>query len=233
MEGDQSTSSSLSTTVMTFYNDLADEVDQHFARALHSGSTTKKAPSYDDTKRSDTGKMTHWSIIKDLHNIINHSTGNQITAYSPPMAMTPIVSADQDFSPFGSTQVLSSRPLHLPLLLDQSQHSNFPFYPPQGNVYPTRGAIIYPEFVNHLVHPDVDSFKDIPKLPGQTNTPPSSAASFSLSTLTSNEIPSRETSPTPSAYNLLHSPLQSDSPVHLSDEDLQQILELNKDTMYA
>lgn len=33
----------------------------------------------------------------------------------------------------------------------------------------SRGTIVYPEFVDHLVHPDVDSFKDIPKLPGQTD----------------------------------------------------------------
>lgn len=36
MEKSPSTSA---TTVMTFYNDLADEVDQHFARALKSATT--------------------------------------------------------------------------------------------------------------------------------------------------------------------------------------------------
>jgi hypothetical protein len=35
----------------------------------------------------------------------------------------------------------------------------------------SKGTIVYPEFVDHLVHPDVDSFKDIPKLPGQTDLP--------------------------------------------------------------
>ena len=36
MEKNRSTSAA---TVMTFYNDLADEVDQHFARALQSATT--------------------------------------------------------------------------------------------------------------------------------------------------------------------------------------------------
>ena len=149
-----------------------------------------------------------------------------------------MLSTEQSFSSFGTTQAVSCRPLHPSQHLDQSYHSSFTPYPPQAvitnfNSYPTRGTIVYPEFVNHLVHPDVDSFKDIPKLPGQSNPPPSSVASFSFSTITSNDLPSQEKSPSPPAYSLLHSPLQADSPVHLSDEDLQQILELNKDTMYV
>ncbi len=37
---------------------------------------------------------------------------------------------------------------------------------------PGRGRIVYPEFVNFLVHPEVDPYKDLPKLPGQTDSPP-------------------------------------------------------------
>ena len=86
------------------------------------------------------------------------------------------------------------------------------------------GAIVYPEFVNHLVHPDVDSFKDIPKLPGQNvNHSPFYAPCF---------LP-QDTPASPSSYQLLHSPLPTTPPVNLSEDDLQQILELNKETMYT
>lgn len=83
----------------------------------------------------------------------------------------------------------------------------------------SRGIIIYPEFVNHLVHPDVNSFKDIPKLPGQTNPPPSH-----LSSSTNTYGP--PSSQSPPSYSLIHSPVEPDFlPVHLSKEDLQQILD--------
>lgn len=68
MEGDKSPR--LSTTVMTFYNDLADEVDQHFSRALHSANTTKKASNHDETRFHDFGKN------KGTQHIIQFVTSN-------------------------------------------------------------------------------------------------------------------------------------------------------------
>lgn len=131
-------------------------------------------------------------------------------------------------------------PLHTSQHLGQPYHTTISSYPPPPVIAnfsskPTSGgAIVYPEFVNHLVHPEVDSFKDIPKLPGQGYSPPSSAASLTFSTNASScgHLP-QEASHSPHSYSLLHSPLQSGSPVHLSEEDLQQILELNKDNMYT
>lgn len=42
-----------------------------------------------------------------------------------------------------------------------------PSQPPPG-----RGRIVYPEFVNFLVQPEVDLCRDLPKLPGQSDSPP-------------------------------------------------------------
>jgi hypothetical protein len=56
--------------------------------------------------------------------------------------------------------------------LDVNSFSVSPAPPSFGaDISNSRGTIIYPEFVDHLVHPDVDSFKDIPRLPGQTDLP--------------------------------------------------------------
>ncbi len=46
--------------------------------------------------------------------------------------------------------------------------SGFTLSPSQAG----KGTIVYPEFVNFLVHPEVDSYRDLPKLPGQTDSPP-------------------------------------------------------------
>lgn len=43
--------------------------------------------------------------------------------------------------------------------------------PPEHHPTPrcgTGGGIVYPEFAQYLFHPEVDSFKDIPRLPGET-----------------------------------------------------------------
>ena len=149
-------------------------------------------------------------------------------------ATTAMLSTHTVVSPFSPPQVHSWA--HQP-----PQHMGQPYHAAPGPSCPppslisgnpnSRGTIIYPEFVNHLVHPDVDSFKDIPKLPGQTDPPPSTAASFSFSTNTYGPLAQESPQSSPS-YSLFHSPVQTDSPVHLSEEDLQQILELNKDNMY-
>lgn len=52
-----------------------------------------------------------------------------------------------------------------------------PVTTPQPTIYPmsskgTRGVIVYPEFVNFLIHPNVDLFRDIPRLPGQRDDGP-------------------------------------------------------------
>ena len=144
-----------------------------------------------------------------------------------------MLSSQQVMPTFSPTQG-HSWPLQSPQHLGQPHHTTTSTYLQpsivnnfNSNNNNSRGAIIYPEFVNHLVHPDVDSFKDIPKLPGQSV--------HSLSSFTSNApcLLPRDTPQSPSSYHLLHSPLQSNSPVHLSEDDLQQILELNKDTMYT
>ena len=75
-----------------------------------------------------------------------------------------------------------SWPHHTPQHFGQPYHARFHACtpPPTTSNFssnPTRrGAIIHPEFVNHIVHPEVDSFKDIPKLPGQTDPPPPSVS---------------------------------------------------------
>lgn len=125
-----------------------------------------------------------------------------------------------------------------------SQYMGQAYYATSGSTYPppspltgvnpnNRGTIIYPEFVNHLVHPDVDSFKDIPKLPGQKDPSPSATSSFS-STNTCGPL-AQTSSQSPPSYAIYHSPVhvESKSPVDLSEEDLEQILELNKDSMYS
>ena len=73
-------------------------------------------------------------------------------------------------------------PHHTSQHFSQPSHASFHAYTPPpttsnfSNNPARRGAIIHPEFVNHLVHPKVDSFKDIPKLLGQTDPPPPSVS---------------------------------------------------------
>ena len=155
-------------------------------------------------------------------------------------ATTSILSIPHAVSTSTLTQV-HNWPHHAPQDFGQPYHTTFHAYAPPLSTSnfssnPTRrGAIIYPEFVNHLMHPKVDSFRDIPKLPGQTDPPPPSAASVTFcpyNNMSCTLLP-QEVHQSPPSRSLLHSPLQSESTVHFSEEDLQQILELNKDTMYT
>ena len=173
---------------------------------------------------------------------------SHVSQYVPVSTKTPatypMLSTPHAISTSTLTQV-HSWPHHTSQHFGQPYHASFhPYTPPPTtsnfNSNPTRrgAAIIHPEFVNHLVHPEVDSFKDIPKLPGQTDPPSPSAVSGSFCTYDHNMFwglpPQQEVHQSPPSHSLLHSPLQSsESPVHLSEEDLQQILELNKDTMYT
>ena len=171
---------------------------------------------------------------------------------SPSPSPTTLVSQDLPIATttimFNTHQVVSTLaptqapcwPQHPSQQFNQPYHSTFSTSYSPSSTIPSfsgsvtgGGAIVFPAFVNHLVHPDVDSFKDIPKLPGQSDPPPSSADSpLSFSTTPYGLLP-QEPPQTPPSYSLLHSPARSDSPVQLSEEDLQQILELNKDTMYT
>ena len=243
--------STSAATVMTFYNDLADEVDQHFARALQSATTPVQ--SQGEVLPKEHGGCTSVAA-KQLFNSTLHTTGRSQYSYSsqsstvttsvrgdpPSMALpatTAVFNTHQAVSPFSPPQTHSWA--HQP-----TQHMGQPYHTNLGTAIPptpslitgipnSRDAIIYPEFVNHLVHPEVNSFKDIPKLPGQTNPPPSTAPCLSFSTNTYGPLAQASSQSLPS-YSLFHSPVESDSsPVHLSEEDLQQILELNKDNMYS
>lgn len=181
--------------------------------------------------------------------------GHHLTSHSPSSSPTTLMSCDLPATNSPVTPLMLSSqqapskfsptqshvwPLHTAQQISesyQSYHSTTSSYPPPPvitnfNSHPnSRGIIIYPEFVNHLEHPDVDSFKDIPKLPGQSDFAASPATSFSICTTSYGLLP-QEMPQTPPTYTLIHSPIQPDSPVHLSEEDLQQILELNKDSMY-
>ena len=70
----------------------------------------------------------------------------------------------------GQTTVPGTTLKHLPLLTSPASPELWPGFAPP--VLPNKSRIIYPEFVNFLVHPEVDSFKDLPKLPGQSDSPP-------------------------------------------------------------
>lgn len=52
-----------STSAMTFYNDLADEVDQHFARALQSATTPMQ---------------THLKVLPKEHNRCSRIAAKQL-----------------------------------------------------------------------------------------------------------------------------------------------------------
>ena len=151
-------------------------------------------------------------------------------------ATTSVLNTRQAVTPFSQPQTQS-------WVHQVTQHMGQPYHTNLGTAIPpppahitgvpnSRGTIIYPDFVNHLVHPEVNSFKDIPKLPGQMDPPSSTAPCLSFSTNTYGPL-AQASSQSPPSYSLFHSPVESDSPpVNLSEEDLQQILELNKDSMY-
>lgn len=58
---------------------------------------------------------------------------------------------------------------------DLSPHLPVPVHHPTSHPGPskgTRGVIVHPEFINFLIQPNIDIFKDIPRLPGQRDANP-------------------------------------------------------------
>ena len=94
-----------------------------------------------------------------------------------------------------------------------------PLQAPHPTVPGEKGKIVHPEFVNFLVHPDVDPYKDLPKLPGQSDGPsPYNDYNYNIYLgWSSGSIQPPETQDV----------LQSMPEYTLTDKDLQEILELD------
>ena len=95
-------------------------------------------------------------------------TSSSVT-HSPPTIASMTSTSPETGQAAGSIPALQHPP---PLTF----HTAGPDSPKQwsffGPARPNKARIIYPEFAKFLVHPEVDSFKDLPKLPGQSDSPP-------------------------------------------------------------
>ena len=96
---------------------------------------------------------------------------NSSTSLLPPLSAPPILTSchASPLPPFHLMSPLTAGQIHSPTFTYPSMFSTGNFSPP-GNPR-TRLQILHPEMANLLIYPDIDTFHDLPKVPGQSEFP--------------------------------------------------------------
>ncbi|XP_065906908.1 uncharacterized protein [Dysidea avara] len=132
------------STVFTFYKDVQNELDNHFSKAL--SSPAENASSHSATSLLSSSSSS--SILPPLS--------------APPLQSCSTTSPLQVVSPYSTGQVSSPTFIYPPI---------FPGNSPSTTSSRMRLQILHPEMSNYLIYPDIDTFHDLPKVPGQSDFP--------------------------------------------------------------
>ena len=97
--------------------------------------------------------------------------GSSSTNLLPPLSAPPILTNchASPLPPFHLVSPLTAAQIHSPTFSYPSMFSTGSFSP-QGNPH-ARMQILHPEMANLLIYPDIDTFHDLPKVPGQSEFP--------------------------------------------------------------
>lgn len=229
---------------------VASKVDQHFARALFSSNNTPspvpvlKTPSLPSFPPAATTiptptatatvaayNMTNSqqapSKVPQIHHQIYPTPKYQSSYPAIPQHQPPSYSAIPQYQP-PSYPAVPSYPV--PVIAPAAS----PAFPPPAQAWPhlpprakDKGLIVLPQFSNYLMHPEVDLFSDIPRLPGENLTDEENFESYS------NHLESEDGEtwlwPAVGLLNHHQPPALAQSVVDelkLTDQELDNILEL-------